>query len=1042
MAAVLDAFAARLMNTILDMGEKKMGILLGVSQEINKLKANVEPLRNLLTDAERRRITDKSVQAWVTMLKTAMYEATDILDLCQLEAMDREDKQHSSGLCLRLREKLPFLGCLGEKLQPFLFCVQNPGFANEVGSRIRILNEELATIYQGTANFNFIDLASYEQRRRPPTSYSRPRRENAQFVQSDLVGDQVNKNTEQLEHMLIADSRHDHDSSAVRVVAIVGQGGIGKSTLAKKILASEAIKEEFKIKIWLSVTQQFTKVDLLRAAISHAGGNHGDEKDETMLVNALTDTLSNNKFLLVMDDVWDKEAWESVLRTPVLNAGATQPGSRVLVTSRKVEVVRSMGASILRVNTLNDEDAWCLLKKQLPQPQVGVERDFDELKDIGMKIVKKCDGLPLAIKVMGGLLSKRDPKEHDWEIVLHKNLGWKEEDGSQGELNYSVCLSYDDLSPDLKQCFLYYALLPKGSGYKKRRIISMWISEGFVQHDERSGSDQVDLEEIGAEYHRELEDRNLLESDDSNDNIWEYTLHDVVRSFAQFMAEEEAFVVQKDQVDIRNVLPENKHFCRLSIKATHSELEWTILEKQKRLRTLLLIGCKIKPGGSLRNFASLRVLDISSEESDGLVDSLCELMHLRYLGFSNGNICRLPGDIHKMRFLEHIQLDGCTKLENLPNSITKLACLRYLVLHGSSVDVIPRGFGGLTSLRTLSGFPVKTDGGWCSLEELGALSRLGSLSVRSLENVPGSCVAKRAKISNKKNLEYLQLSCYKDGEDEDEAAEEVRQIGLEQQEIIEAVFDELCPSAARLETLIISRYFGRRLPNWLQSPAATTFKSLKDIDLLHITHCTWLPDGLCRIHGLEELRVIDAPAIEHVGPEFQSQTHDAARRGDGGAAFPNLRKLVLGGLSGWKEWGWEDEEQSKVIAMPALEFLYLRDCKLTHLPPGLASDRRHNLRKIDLGDLMLLEYVENFPCVVELYVYHCREIKRISGLAKLRTVGIHRCPKLKLLEGVQALDSMELDWEDWEVSGRGADTRCTPKAKGHQELPQDFVISR
>ncbi|XP_037470879.1 putative disease resistance protein RGA3, partial [Triticum dicoccoides] len=376
MAAVLDALATRVMNTILDMGEEKISMLLGVSQEINKLEANMEPLRNLLTDAERRRITDRSVQAWVTKLKSAMYEASDILDLCQLEAMDRKDKQHSSGLCLRLREKLPFLGCLGDKLQgvlqPFLFCMQNPGFANEVGGRIKTLNEELATIRQGVANFKFIDLGSYEERRRPPTSSaSYPKRENAQFVQSDLVGDQIKRNTEKLVQKLISTNRHNHGrSNIVNVVAIVGQGGIGKSTLAKKVFASEAIKEEFKTKIWLSVTQQFTKVDLLRAAISQAGGNkHGDEKDETILVNVLTNTLSNNKFLLVMDDVWNQQAWENVLRTPILNAAGTQPGSRVLVTSRMVDVVESMGASILRVNTLNNEDAWCLLKKQLPQPQ-------------------------------------------------------------------------------------------------------------------------------------------------------------------------------------------------------------------------------------------------------------------------------------------------------------------------------------------------------------------------------------------------------------------------------------------------------------------------------------------------------------------------------------------------------------------------------------------------------------------------------------------------------------------------------------------------
>ena len=195
---------------------------------------------------------------------------------------------------------------------------------------------------------------------------------------------------------------------------------------------------------------------------------------------------------------------------------------------------------------------------------------------------------------------------------------------------------------------------------------------------------------------------------------------------------------------------------------------------------------------------------------------------------------------------------------------------------------------------------------------------------------------------------------------------------------------------------------------------------------------------------MENIQIIDAPAVEHVGPDFQ--THDAAR-GAGGVAFPSLRELDLEGLSGWKEWEWE-EEQSKVIAMPALEHLGIGDCKLTHLPPGLASDRRHNLRILELEKLTLLEYVENFPSVVELNVYRCPELKRISGLSKLRTVHMYSCPTLKVVEGVLALDSMKLDGEHWEVSG--PDARCTPKSKGYQQaqdevprgLPEDLVITR
>jgi hypothetical protein len=149
---------------------------------------------------------------------------------------------------------------------------------------------------------------------------------------------------------------------------------MGKSTLAKKIFAQEDIKEEFLTRIWLGVTQHFDKVELLRAAITHAGGKHGDEKDESLLEKSLTGALSLNKFLLVLDDVWSDRAWKEVFSVPVINAGRRQPGSHVLVTSRNEEVVLKMGASSsdqLHVSKLDDEDAWCLLKKQLPQPQVS-----------------------------------------------------------------------------------------------------------------------------------------------------------------------------------------------------------------------------------------------------------------------------------------------------------------------------------------------------------------------------------------------------------------------------------------------------------------------------------------------------------------------------------------------------------------------------------------------------------------------------------------------------------------------------------------------
>ena len=95
--------------------------------------------------------------------------------------------------------------------------------------------------------------------------------------------------------------------------------------------------------------------------------------------------------------------------------------------------------------------------------------------------------------------------------------------------------------------------------------------------------------------------------------------------------------------------------------------------------------------------------------------------------------------------------------------------------------------------------------------------------------------------------------------------------------------------------------------------------------------------------------------------------------------------------------------RSGIGTMPYLERLYIENCKLRCLPPGLANNKRHALRELNLAS------VENFPSVVELDVFDCPELKRINGLFMLHKIRIIRCPNVEVLEGVPALDSLELE---------------------------------
>ncbi|XP_066342323.1 putative disease resistance protein RGA4 [Miscanthus floridulus] len=617
MAAILDAMGPYVMQLIADMATEEVKMLLGISGDIEKLENNMESIKCFLADAERKRITELRVQRWVQKLKNAMYDATGILDLCQIEADKQRESKGSSTV-----EKA--LGCC----RPLLSYLRNPVFAHKIGSRITELNQRLDNIYEEAHKFNFINLVSHPEQR-----MSTGEKVTSEFVESAIVGEKIERETRELAQMLTINGHHD-----IKVVAIVGTGGMGKTTLAQKIFNETTVQGHFKVKIWISITQHFDEVELLRTAIEHAGGVHGGVQDKTLLSRRLTNTLSLCRFLLVLDDVWSNVAWSNVLSVPV--------------------------------------------------------HGTDHLKVVGMKIISKCGGLPLAIKVMGGLLSTKPRSESDWEAVL-KHHAWSVA-GLPKELDNAIYLSYEDLSPQLKQCFLYCSLFPKGTTIWRSEVVPMWISEGFIHPPDRSTSSYDDwLEEIAEGYYQELITRNLIEpATESALTRYSCTMHDVVRSFAEFMSKEESLVVQDQQDD----------------------------------------------GGS----------------------KISHPRHLRYLNLEDTNITRLPGDIHRMKFLQHIVVHGCPQLDHLPSCITQLLHLRTLSMYGSHDNVlIPKGFGQLKNLRTLYGFRVHLDKnggtGWCSLEEIGPLSQLRELTLHGLENVPASSSAGMAMISSKEHLHLLAL---------------------------------------------------------------------------------------------------------------------------------------------------------------------------------------------------------------------------------------------------------------------------------------------
>ncbi|KAF6996500.1 hypothetical protein CFC21_012833 [Triticum aestivum] len=194
-----------------------------------------------------------------------------------------------------------------------------------------------------------------------------------------------------------------------------------------------------------------------------------------MIQEDLSKKLTDKRFLLVLDDVWneDPEKWYTYHRALVTGG----KGSRIVVTTRNKNVGIVMGGMApYYLNQLSDDDCWYLFRSYAFVDGKSIEDP--NLVRIGMEIVKKLKGLPLAAKAIGSLLYSKDT-EDDWENVLRSEI-W-ELPSDKNNILPALRLSYNHLPPVLKRCFAFCSVFHKDYVFEKDRFVQIWMALGFIQ---------------------------------------------------------------------------------------------------------------------------------------------------------------------------------------------------------------------------------------------------------------------------------------------------------------------------------------------------------------------------------------------------------------------------------------------------------------------------------------------------------------------------------------------------------------------------------
>ncbi|KAF6991233.1 hypothetical protein CFC21_008339 [Triticum aestivum] len=504
-------------------------------------------------------------------------------------------------------------------------------------------------------------------------------------------------------------------STPLQVVSIVGTGGLEKTTLANAVY--QAIKGEFSCSALVSVSRKPNMKNVLRDIAERVGISHSTSNDdERRLIDRLRDHLQNEKYLIVIDDIWSTEAWETI-RDALLN---NDHGSRIITTTRNSTVAShccSGTGYVYKMKPLSPADSRSLFL----QRAFGSEDLFPpHLENVSGGILQKCEGLPLAIITMSSLLADQTAEE-EWNRALAAIGSSLAKESHAEALTKILSLSYFDLPHPMRTCLLYFSAFPEDHIIKKRNLIHKWIAEGFI-HEEPHRSAYG----VGESYFYGFINRSLIQAHDIKyGQVETCKVHDIILDFITCKASEENFMTTYGDAEHRK-----KHkIRRLSVMSRYSEMA-AVPGDLSHVRSLAMFGNFGQ--NSLLSFPALRVLDLGEcrDLENSHLTNIGKLFLLKYLRLGSDKITELPCKIGDLQYLETLDIKGTT-IAKLPSTITRLQRLTRLYVENCA-NLSDGIIGQLQSLEELENVHVCPSRIKMPLVELDKLTNLRTLSVSIL----------------------------------------------------------------------------------------------------------------------------------------------------------------------------------------------------------------------------------------------------------------------------------------------------------------------
>ncbi|KAL5822325.1 hypothetical protein ACOSQ3_020233 [Xanthoceras sorbifolium] len=717
--------------------------------------------------------------------------------------------------------------------------------------------------------------------------------------ETDVVG--LEQQTKKLLIRLV--SEQDQDEEFTQVIAVVGESGSGKTTLARSLYKRLEVKRHFTNRAWIHVPSLFNSrhvlSDILRQ-IDEAGLVVEATLSEAELLERLTRLLNNSaaRHLIVLDDVQTLQVWETLLNP--LCSSLSRFGAKIIVTARDANNLPPQAAhSALCLVRLNQEESWKLFSKK-----VRIAEDVlnnSELITLKEQILYICGGLPSEIVLLGGLLSTKEQSYDEWSRVIARASNPKDD---------TLALSYQDLPSQVKPCFLYMGLFPKGFEIPVRRLIHLWCAERFFTRLDPEDIDPETQAEICIE---ELVLRNMIQVRWKLDGSPKTcSMENVLYDFFSKKAANVGFINHELESSHTSAKQVRRLAAYVGIKSVPSSFlrvrnlhSYIAFDTRIRVIPDRKIGIFLNKIISNRGFGLLTVLDLEGVYKPNLSnDVVRKLSKLTYLGLKSTFIDELPKAVDKLPCLETLDVRH-TYVFYIP--IQNAKKLRHLYLNQENYTfwkgryatpedffneeiVIPTEL--LTNLHTVWDLFMKHgtyNPGW--LQYLTRLKKLKVTAINSQKNVAEWV----SKLTNLQSLKFRSMS---------------------DQEVPDGYNRKT--SYIKLGTLAEHRKLqDLYLPGKFPKGAIDIHFLPPNLTNLTLSLSRRGKDPMPVLGQLPHLNILRLFGDSYVGTQMTCLS----------GAFPKLRLLKLWKLPNIQEWTVED------AAMPCLRELEIRDCKNLIKPP-------------------------------------------------------------------------------------------------------------